>query len=108
MLISRNEALERLHEIRAVHHSDPATAQALAISVLLDIVEDEHIRFTFKLATGFAEPLDHMMKLLAPDTPEKALAAEIVQSTSPFMEREQRQSLNAAMLRIRKVEHPND
>lgn len=99
MLISRNEALEQLREIRAVHHKDPATAHALAVSVLLDIVDDEHVRFAFKMAIGFAEPLDHMTKLASPDGD--------AQSTSPFMEREQRQTLNDTMLRIRDAEHPD-
>lgn len=112
MLISRNEALEQLREIRAVHHKDPATAHALAVSVLLDIVDDEHVRFAFKMAIGFAEPLDHMTKLAEAQaeafaTDDKESLDSIpknlsVQSTSPlrsdridsnespFMEREQR------------------
>lgn len=65
MLISRNEALERLRDIRTVYHHDPDTARELAISVLLDIVDDEHVRFSFNMAVGFPEPLDHTMKLLA-------------------------------------------
>lgn len=64
MLISRNEALERLREIREVFHVDPDAATELATSVLLDIVDDEHVRFSFKMATGFKEPLIHTLKLM--------------------------------------------
>lgn len=98
MLISRNEALEQLREIRNVNHKDPATAHALAVSVLLDIVDDEHIRFAFKLALGFPEPLDHLTKLAAGDD---------VQSTSPFTVHERRHVMNAAELRISDTEHPS-
>ncbi len=66
MLISRNEALDRLKEYREVAKVDPEAAHELAVSVLLDIVDDEHIRFSFQCVRGIlSDPLEIMPKTLA-------------------------------------------
>lgn len=66
MILSRNEALERLREYREVAKTDPDSAQEMAISVLLDIIEDDHITFSFKMVRGLcSDPLEIMPKILA-------------------------------------------
>ncbi len=48
MLISRNEAIERLDNYRDVARTDPDGARCLAVSVLLDIIDDEGVRYAFR------------------------------------------------------------
>lgn len=84
MLISRNEALDRLREYREVAHVDPESAREMAISVLLDIVNDSHIHFAFQMVTGFREPLKHMLKLQAED--EEKIIAPVPHSEPPAMD----------------------
>jgi hypothetical protein len=68
MTISRNEALERLRDYRDVAVKDPDGALELAIGVLLEIIEDEHISFSFRMVRGLsADPLEHLPKQLAVD-----------------------------------------
>lgn len=89
--ISRNEALERLREYRTLarEHS-PSAAREMAISVLLDIIDDEHISFSFKLVTSFYDPLNDIPKILA----DEPIALPTVQKDDEFMERERRIKMN--------------
>ncbi len=66
MIISRNEALRLLDECRLISKTDPESAREMAIGVLLDIVDDEHIRFSFKMVIPIhSDPLEFIPKLLA-------------------------------------------
>ncbi len=93
MLISRNEALERLREYRTVaQRGDTESAREMAIGVLLDIIDDEYIRFSFKMVTNFEDTLEPLPKILADDL------SKGVQETAAFMERERRIEENEGRL----------
>jgi hypothetical protein len=61
----------------------------MAISVLLDIIDDEHIAFSFKLVTSFYDPLNDIPKILA-DEP----VMPPVHQDEEFMKRELRIKMN--------------